>query len=382
MTARGTGVPTAVPFVDFRAHVAAQRAEIDAAIARVLDSGWFILGPEGEAFERELAQALGAKDAVGVANGTEALQLALVALGVGPGDEVVTSPMSAAFTALAVMAVGARPVFADVDPRTLNVDPEAVARAVTKHTKALVPVHLYGHPADMDPLLELSQRTGIPILEDSCQAHGALYKGRSVGTLAGAQGLGALSFYPTKNLGALGDGGALLVNDPARAALLRRLRNGGQSDRYRHEVPGLNSRLDELQAAILRVGLAHLARFTDRRRELSDLYLRELRGLPALALPEEQPYARAVFHLFVVRHLKRDALAAALEDRGISTLIHYPIPLHLQPALRPLGGKAGDFPVAEKAAGEILSLPLYPELSDAQAGLVCDAVRESALTLS
>ena len=382
MTARGTGVPTAVPFVDFRAHVAAQRAEIDAAIARVLDSGWFILGPEGEAFERELAQALGARDAVAVANGTEALQLALVALGVGPGDEVVTSPMSAAFTALAVMAVGARPVFADVDPRTLNVDPEAVARAVTKHTKALLPVHLYGHPADMDPLLELSQRTGIPILEDGCQAHGALYKGRAVGTLAGAQGLGALSFYPTKNLGALGDGGALLVNDPARAATLRRLRNGGQSDRYRHEVAGLNSRLDELQAAILRVGLTHLARFTHRRRELAAFYRRELRDVPGLTLPEEQPYARAVFHLFVVRHAKRDALAAALKERGIGTLIHYPIPLHLQPALHPLGGKTGDFPVAEKAAGEILSLPLYPELSDAQAGHVCDAVRESALTLS
>lgn len=382
MTAQRTGAPTAVPFVDFRSHVAAQRAEIDAAIARVLDSGWFILGPENEAFERALAQALGANDAVAVANGTEALQLALMALGVGPGDEVVTSPMSATFTALAVMAVGARPVFAEVDPRTLNVEPEAVARAVTKRTKALLPVHLYGHPADMDPLLDLSGRTGIPILEDSCQAHGALYKGRPVGTLAGAQGLGALSFYPTKNLGALGDGGALLVNDPSCAKALRRLRNGGQSDRYRHEVPGLNSRLDELQAAILGVGLAHLARFTERRRELSALYLRELRGVPGLGLPEEQPYARAVWHLFVVRHAKRDALAAALKDKGIGTLIHYPIPLHLQPALCPLGGKTGDYPVAEKAAGEILSLPLYPELSDAQAALVCDAVRESALTLS
>ena len=380
MTAQKTSAT--VPFVDFRSHVAAQRAEIDAAIARVLDSGWFILGPEGEAFERELAQALGAQDSVAVANGTEALQLALMALGVGPGDEVVTSPMSATFTALAVMAVGARPVFADIDPRTLNIDPDAVARAVTKRTKALIPVHLYGHPADMDPLLELSQRTGIPILEDSCQAHGALYKGRPVGTLAGEQGLGALSFYPTKNLGALGDGGALLVNDPARAKALRRLRNGGQSDRYRHEVPGLNSRLDELQAAILRVGLTHLTKLTDRRREIAATYLRALRGAPGLALPEEQPYARAVFHLFVVRHARRDLLAAALKDRGISTLIHYPIPLHRQPALSVLGGRPGDYPVAERAAGEILSLPLYPELSDAQAALGCDAVRESALTLS
>ena len=382
MTARSAGAPPLVPFVDFRSHVAAQRAEIDAAVARVLDSGWFILGPEGEALERELARALGARDAVAVANGTEALQLALMALGVSAGDEVVTSPMSAAFTALAVMAVGARPVFADVDPRTLNVDPEAVARAVTPRTKALLPVHLYGHPADMDPLLALSERTGIPVLEDSCQAHGALYKGRPVGSLAGARGLGALSFYPTKNLGALGDGGALLVNDPECAALLRRLRNGGQSDRYRHELPGLNSRLDELQAAILRVGLSHLTRFTERRRELAAFYLHELRGVPGLALPEEQPYARAVFHLFVVRHAKRDALALALEERGISTLIHYPIPLHLQPALRSFGGQTSEFPVAEKAAAEIVSLPLYPELSDAQAALVCHAVRESALALS
>lgn len=382
MTTQGKATGPAVPFVDFRSHVAAQRAEIDAAIARVLDSGWFILGPEGEAFEHELAQAQRAQDAVAVANGTEALQLALLALGVGPGDEVVTSPLSATFTALAVMAVGARPVFADVDPRTLNVDPEAMARAVTPRTKALLPVHLYGHPADMDPILDLSRRTGIPILEDACQAIGALYKGRAVGTLAGASGLGALSFYPTKNLGALGDGGALLVNDPSCAASLRRLRNGGQSDRYRHEVPGLNSRLDEMQAGILRVGLAHLPRLTERRRELGAFYLRELRGVPGLTLPEEQPYARAVFHLFPVRHAKRDALAAALKDRGVGTLIHYPIPLHLQPALQGFGGARGDHPVAEKAAAEVLSLPLYPELSDAQVGLVCEAVRASASALS
>jgi dTDP-4-amino-4,6-dideoxygalactose transaminase len=245
-----------------------------------------------------------------------------------------------------------------------------------------MPVHLYGHPADMDPLLDLSRRTGIPLLEDACQAHGALYQGRNVGTLAGPQGMGALSFYPTKNLGALGDGGAVLVNDPSRAAALRRLRNGGQSDRYRHEVPGLNSRLDELQAAILRVGLGHLQRNTERRRELAVFYLRALGDLPGLGLPEEQPYARSVFHLFVVRHAKRDALAAALKERGIGTLIHYPIPLHLQPALLPFGGRVGDYPIAERAAEEILSLPLYPELSDAQAGLVCEAVRDAVLALS
>jgi dTDP-4-amino-4,6-dideoxygalactose transaminase len=367
-----------VPFVDFAAHVRAIRPELDAAIARVLDSGWFILGPEGEAFERELSALLGAKDAVGVANGTEALQLGLTALGVVPGDEVVTSPLSAAFTALAILSAGARPVFADLDPKTLNVSPDAVERAISPRTRAILPVHLYGHPADMDPILFLARTRGIPVLEDSCQAIGALYKGRPVGTL---DGLGALSFYPTKNLGGLGDGGALLVDDPALATKLRRLRNGGQSDRYRHDLPGLNSRLDEVQAAILRVGLAHLASWTERRRALAALYLEELRGA-AIALPEEQPYAKAVHHLFVIRHPRRDALLRALKDCGVGTLIHYPIPLHLQPAFASLGGKPGDLPVAEAAAREILSLPLYPELTDAQVRRVARNVRELSGTLA
>jgi dTDP-4-amino-4,6-dideoxygalactose transaminase len=366
--------------VDFRAHVAAHRAEIDEAVARVLDSGWFILGPEGQALERELAAALGARDAVAVGNGTDALFLALVALGVGPGDEVVTSAISAAFTALAVLQAGARPVFVDVDPRTLNLDPQRIEGALTSRTKAVVPVHLYGHPADMDPLLSLARGRGLPVLEDACQAHGALYRGRPVGTLAGERGVGALSFYPTKNLGGLGDGGAILVNDPALASRLRQLRNGGQSDRYRHEVPGVNSRLDELQAALLRVGLRHLPEWTERRRALAALYARGLDGSGVEPLGE-QPYARAVHHLFVVRHPRRDALAAALRERGVGTLVHYPIPLHLQPAFASLGGRPGDLPVAERAAGEILSLPLYPELRDEQARTVVEAVRDAARSL-
>ncbi len=264
-----------VPFLDFRGHVAAVRGEIEQAVGRVLDAGWFVLGPEGEAFERELAEAFGAKDAVGVANGTEAIQLALEALGVGAGDEVVTSPLSAAFTALGILRAGARPVFADLDPTTLNVAPEAVEKALTPRTRALLPVHLYGHPADLDPLLDLARRRGITLVEDACQAHGARYKGRPVGALSG---LGALSFYPTKNLGALGDGGAVLVDDQALAARLRRLRNGGQSDRYRHEENGINSRLDEMQAAILRAFLRHLPAWNERRRALAALYLRELAG--------------------------------------------------------------------------------------------------------
>jgi dTDP-4-amino-4,6-dideoxygalactose transaminase len=368
----------AVPFVDFPAHLAPLRAEIDAALARVLDSGWFILGPEVEAFERELAAAVGAPHAIAVGNGTDALELALTSLDVGPGDEVVTSPLTAAFTALAVVSVGARPVFADVDRETLNVSPEAVARAITPRTKALMPVHLYGHPADLDPILALGRERGLPVIEDACQAVGALYKGRAVGTL---DGLGALSFYPTKNLGALGDGGAVLVSDRERAERLRKLRNGGQSDRYRHVLAGRNSRLDEMQAAVLRVGLRHLHDWTERRRGLAELYRRELEGAPVRLL-REQPYARSVYHLFVVRHPRRDALVAALKEQGVGTLVHYPIPLHLQPAFAALGGKPGDLPVAEEAAGEVFSLPFYPELSDAQARSVAAAVRTASEALA
>jgi dTDP-4-amino-4,6-dideoxygalactose transaminase len=363
--------------VDFRARVARLRPELDLAIARVLDSGWFVLGPEGEAFERELAQELGAREAVAVANGTDALHLALRARGIGPGDEVITTSISAAFSALAILHAGARPVFVDVDPLTLNIDPQAAARAVTERTRALMPVHLYGHPADMDPLLELARSRELVLLEDACQAHGARYRGRPVGTLAGDLGLGALSFYPTKNLGALGDGGAVLVNDSETAARLRQLRNGGQRDRYRHETEGWNSRLDELQAALLRVSLAHLSGWSERRRELRALYDSELRGSGVVPLGE-QAYAQAVVHLYVVRHPRRDALQQALARRGIGTLIHYPIPLHLQPAFAALGGKPGDLPVAEQASNEILSLPLYPELDDATVRRVADAVRSAA----
>jgi dTDP-4-amino-4,6-dideoxygalactose transaminase len=228
----------------------------------------------------------------------------------------------------------------------------------------------------MDPILSLARERGLAVLEDACQAHGALYRGRPVGTLAGERGIGAFSFYPTKNLGALGDGGAILVNDPSLARRLRQLRNGGQSDRYRHEVAGVNSRLDELQAALLRVGLRHLSSWTERRRALAAFYTRELAGA-GLELPVEQPYARAVFHLYVVRHERRDALVAALQERGVGTLVHYPIPLHLQPVFAALGVKPGDLPVAERACAEVVSLPLYPELRDEQAREVVEAVRES-----
>jgi dTDP-3-amino-3,4,6-trideoxy-alpha-D-glucose transaminase len=363
---------SAVPFTDFKAHVRALRGELDAAIGRVLDSGWFILGPEGEALEKELAEAFGTAHCIGVGNGTDALQLALEALGLSAGDEVVTSPLTAAFSALAIQRAGARPVFADVDEETLTLSPEASERAVTDRTRVLMPVHLYGHPADMDALLELAHARGLQILEDACQSHLAMVAGRPAGTLGE---VGALSFYPTKNLGALGDGGAVLTGSDEVADRVRKLRNGGQSAKYQHDLAGTNSRLDEVQAAILRVGLRHLRAWNERRRALAALYDAELEG-SGLRLPREQAWARAVWHLYVVRHPRRDALRAALERRGVGTLVHYPVPLHLMPAF-PGTGRAGDFPVAERACGEILSLPLYPEMSDQAARQVASAVREA-----
>jgi dTDP-4-amino-4,6-dideoxygalactose transaminase len=359
-----------IPFVDFRAALAPLRREIDEAIRRVLDSGWYILGPEGEAFERELAEFFGAGEAIGVGNGTEALQLAIEALQIGPDAEVVTSPLTAAFTALAILRAGARPVLADVDPVTLNISAESIRRVMTPRTKALMPVDLYGHPADLDPILALGREHGIPVIEDACQAHGALYKGRPVGHSCPA----ALSFYPTKNLGGLGDGGALLVNDAVMGTRVRQLRNGGQTDRYHHLLPGMNSRLDELQAAILRVKLRHLAASNARRRHLARVYLEELQG-SGIVLPQEQPYAQAVYHLFVVRSATRDALLEHLRANGVGALIHYPIPLHLQPAFSQLRQPAGSLPVVERAAQEILSLPLAPELTEEQVRYVASAIR-------
>ena len=366
-----------MPFLALAEQVAARRAELQQAIGRVLDSGWFVLGPEVKAFEAELADQLGCGHVVGVGNGTDALQLALEAIGIGPGDEVVTSPMTAAFTALAIRRAGARAVFADVEPDTLNVAPAAVRAAITPKTRALLPVHLYGHPAEIEALAALAEERGLPLVEDACQAHAARSGERCVGSFGTA---GALSFYPTKNLGAFGDGGAILTGDAELAERLRRLRNGGQSDRYSHVDAGANSRLDELQAAILRVKLRHLAADTERRRTLAALYVSELDG-SGVGLPRERPGVRAVHHLYVVRHPERDRLAAGLAERGVGTLIHYPIPVHLQPAFADWGGAPGDCPVAEQAASEILSLPLYPELDETDVRYVCEVLRETVAEL-
>ena len=362
-----------VPFNDLKPKVAAHRTAIDRAIARVLDRGYFILGPEVDAFEKELASSMGMKDAVSVGSGTDAISLALEAKGIGSGDEVITSPMSAAFSALAISRLGAIPVFGDIDPKTMNLDPATIEARITPRTRALLPVHLYGHPSDMDGVMDIARRHDLLVVEDACQAHGARYKGRPVGSMAG---IGALSFYPTKNLGGFGDGGAILVDDPELARKLRQLRNGGQSEKYQHEIIGTNSRLDEIQAAILRELLQTLDEETSRRRGIAERYFEAFAGLP-LGLPEEQSYARAVYHLFVVRHPRRAAFMEALAARGVGTLIHYPVALHLQRAYASLGGKRGDRPEVERAADEIVSLPVYPELTDAQVGIVIAVVKES-----
>ena len=334
-------------------------AAVRAAIDRVITRGWFVLGPELSAFEQEFAVATGAAHAVGVGTGTDALAIALRAAGIGPGDEVITTPLSAAYSALAIMMAGARPVFADIDAERLTLDPRAAAAAVTPRTAAIMPVHLYGQPADMIAISEVARRHNLAIIEDCCQAHLATCDGRPVGSFSIAA---AYSFYPTKNLGALGDGGALTTPDSGVAAHAQRLRNGGQTDRYHHAELGVNSRLDELQAAVLRARLPLLAGWTDRRRALARAYRARLRELACLTVPPELD-AGHVYHLFPVRHRSREAVQSRLSLAGIETLIHYPIPIPRQPALaleRP-----AVCPVADRVCREIFSLPLYPRLPDA-----------------
>jgi len=330
-------------------------AAVRAAIDRVIARGWFILGPEVDAFEAEFAAACGAAHAVGVGSGTDALALTLRALGIGAGDEVITAPLSAAYSALAIVMAGATPVFVDVDRTRLTIDPARIDAAVTARTRAIVPVHLYGQAADMRPIEAIAERHRLAIVEDCCQAHLATAAGRPVGTIGIA---GAFSFYPTKNLGALGDGGAVVTNDADLADRLRRLRNGGQVDRYHHEEFGVNSRLDDLQAAVLRARLPFLRRWNDERRRIAAEYRRELAGMPVDVPPEHD--SGHVYHLFVVRSAARDELRAHLGASGIETLVHYPIPIPQQRAFSHLA--PAECPDTARACGELLSLPLYPSL--------------------
>ncbi len=364
-----------VPFNDLKPLHGLLAGELEAAAKRVLYSGWYILGPELEAFEQAFAAYHGVAHAVGVANGTDAIELALRALGIGAGDEVITVAHTAVATVCAVERAGATPVLVDIDEGTYTMDPRAAAAAVTDRTRAILPVHLYGHPADMGSLMDLAARHGLAMIEDCAQAHGARVGGRLAGTFGH---LSAFSFYPTKNLGAYGDGGAVITNDAVLAERVRRLRNYGQTDRYHHAERGQNSRLDEMQAAILRVKLAHLDGHNAVRRRLAGEYSRLLAGV---AVPAGRPGAEPVFHLYVVRHSRRDGLMSALREEGIGTLIHYPVPVHLQEAYRDLGYAPGALPVTERTAGEILSLPLYVGLTPEALETAADAVNGQARRL-
>jgi dTDP-3-amino-3,4,6-trideoxy-alpha-D-glucose transaminase len=356
--------PASLPFTDL--HPGDDAAVVAEAIARVIDRGWFVLGPEVEAFESEFAAACGARFAVGVGNGTDAIALALRALDIGTGDEVIVPAMTAAFTGLAVIACGAIPRIVDVEPETLTMDPAACAAAVNQRTRAIVPVHLYGQATDMASIRRIAERHQLAIVEDCCQAHLATENGVPVGTRSHAA---AFSFYPTKNLGALGDGGAVITADDALATRVRRLRNGGQRDRYSHVEAGVNSRLDELQAAVLRARLPLLPAWTGRRRQLAALYRDQLsEGIEPIR--ERDP--GHVYHLFPVRVLDRDDLSAGLTRAGIATLVHYPIPLSVQQAFSKYEPAA--CPVAMNAAAELLSLPLHPRLADADVARVAREV--------
>ena len=326
------------------------------AVERVITRGWFVLGPELDAFEKEFAAASGAAESVGVGTGTDALAIALRALGIGAGDEVITTPLSAAYSALAIMMAGARPVFADIDADRLTLDPQAAAAAVTPRTAAIMPVHLYGQAADMPAITAVAARHNLAIVEDCCQAHLATCDGRPVGSFGAAA---AFSFYPTKNLGALGDGGAITTGDARIAAHARRLRNGGQTDRYHHGEFGVNSRLDDIQAAVLRARLGFLPGWTARRRTLAREYRARLSAVASVTVPPVFDDGH-VYHLFPVRSAMRDAVQNALRAAGIESLIHYPVPISKQPALAP--ERPADCPVANRVCGEILSLPLYPTL--------------------
>ena len=365
-----------VPLLDLDAQYRPLRDELLAAVARVCDSQHFILGPEVERLEADLAVALHVRHAIGVSSGTDALLVALMALGVGPGDEVLTSAYSFFATAGCPARLGATPVFVDIDPATYAIDPAAVAAAITPRTKAIIPVHLFGLCADMDPLLEISRRTGVPIIEDACQAIGATYRDRQAGSMGA---FGCFSFFPSKNLGAFGDAGLVTTNDDRLAAEVRLLRNHGAQPKYYHARIGGNFRLDAIQAAVLNVKRPHLETWTAARRRNAARYMRLLAdaGLAPGALPLEPPNMRHIYNQFVVRLQDRDAVKKDLAGRGVGSEIYYPVPLHLQECFAGLGGRPGMCPEAERAAQETLALPIYGELTEDQQVFVSEMLRQS-----
>ncbi len=360
-----------VPFLDFVQPYEELKAELDEAYQRFMRSAWYILGREVEAFEQEFAAYCGSKHCIGVGNGLEALHLVLRAYGIGEGHEVIVPSNTYIATWLAVSYTGAKPVPVEPDPETFNLDPARIEAAITPRTKAIMPVHLYGQPADMDPIMAIARACGLKVIEDNAQSQGARYKGRRTGALGDAAGN---SFYPGKNLGAFGDAGAVTTDDAQLADTLRTLRNYGSKKKYYNECKGYNSRLDEMQAAFLRVKLKKLDEWNGRRRQVAEDYLAKFRGAPGLTLPHVPAWAEPAWHLFVVRHAKRDILQDRLTQAGIGTLIHYPVPPHLSGAYVDGGWKTGDFPLAEDIAKTVLSLPIGPHLASDQAGQV---VRET-----
>lgn len=361
-----------VPYLDLPAQIKPLRAEIDAAIARNIDRCSFCLGPDVVQFEKDFAKFCGAEHCVGFNSGTSALHVALLLLGVGAGDEVVTTPMTFVATSWAISYAGAKPVYVDVDDTTFNLDPKQLEKAITPRTKAVVPVHLYGQPFDIDPIRDICRKHKLPLVEDSCQAHGAKYKGKVVGTFGD---ISCFSFYPGKNLGAFGEGGALVTNNAAFAARARSLREHGSTVRYYHDEVGFNYRMEGIQGAVLGIKLKHLDQWTRERQRVAKRYAELLKDTP-LQLPREADFAESVWHLYVVRHPRRDDLKKHLEANGVGCALHYPVPLHLQKCYASLGHKAGDFPVAEKASNQCLSLPIYPELTDAHIQRVAQVVKE------
>ena len=361
-----------VPILDLKPACDELRAELDAAYRRVVDSGWLLLGRELEAFEAEYAASVGATHCVGVANGLEAMQLVLMALGIGPGDEVIVPSHGYIATWLAVTHSGARPIPCEPDPRTYNLDPDRLSECLSPRTRAILPIHLYGQTADMERINAFAEQHGLFVLEDAAQSHGARCRGRAAGALGHAAGV---SFYPSKNLGALGDAGAVTTSDPNLADKIRHLRNYGSKIRYQNEYLGMNSRLSELQAAFLRAKLPRLAEWNARRQVIADRYGSRLKGGGDLVLPSVPEWASPVWHLFVVRTSRRDELQRYLDAREIGTQIHYPVPPHLSNAYANAGWKKGEFPIAERLAGEILSLPIGPHLSAEQVEFVIETIR-------
>jgi dTDP-4-amino-4,6-dideoxygalactose transaminase len=366
-----------VPFVDLKAQYRAIKTEIDAAISRILENSQFVLGPEVAAFESEFARYTGGAHAIGVSSGTSALHLAMLAAGIGPGDEVITVPFTFVATTAAIGYTGAKPVFVDIDPASFNMDPSRIEAAITPRTKAIVPVHLYGQPADLDPILEVARRHNLVVIEDAAQAHGAEYKGRRVGSIAD---MGCFSFYPGKNLGAYGEGGAVVTNNPEFVRTIRMLRDWGAEKKYLHVLKGYNYRLEGIQGAILRVKLRYLEAWTEARRAHAAQYNQLLAG-SGVGTPAAMAYGRHVYHVYAVRSKQRESLQKALQDHEVQTGIHYPIPVHLLPAYSELGHRKGDFPHSEQAADEVLSLPMFPELTPAQIETVAEAVRIGASAL-